>query len=195
MPRAEPLAGAPASPNEASFTMPRARRIPPRSPGFLAAVTGAFLLSCAYSFSGSSLPGHIKTIAVPTFGNETLQPGLEREATEAVIEVFVDDGRLNLGGTGSADALVEGRVLGYENQVFGIGAGETAEEYRVTIRFAVVVKDRVKGKDLWSNDALVAQSTYTVDARGDEPSSEEAARAEAIRKAAEDILAHTLEEW
>jgi len=162
------------------------------------AVCGALLLSlvsCTYSFSGSSLPGHIKTIAVPTFGNETLQPGLEREATEAVTQVFLDDSRLDIAGSGSADALVEGRVLSYDHSVFGIGEGETAQEYRVTIRFAVVVKDRVKGKDLYSNDAMLAQSTYSVSARGDEPANEDEAREEAIRKAAEDILSHTLEEW
>jgi len=152
-------------------------------------------LACSYPFSGSSVPSHIKTIAVPTFRNETLQPGLERELTNAVIDVFLDDNRLNIGGMGNADAVVEGRVLQYDHSVFGIGNTDQAQEYRVTIKLAVVVKDRVKGKDLWSKDAMVAQSNYRVDAAAGNRASETEARADAVRKLAEDVLANTLEEW
>lgn len=153
------------------------------------------LSGCTYSFSGSSVPAHIKSIAVPTFENETLQPGLEGELTEATIDAFVNDNRLNVGGAGNADAVVEGRIVRYDHGVFGVGNTDQAQEYRVTLRVAVTVKDRVKGKDLWSEESMVAQSAYRVGGTGQGPANEEEARLEAVDKIAADILANTLEEW
>jgi hypothetical protein len=153
------------------------------------------LLSCGYSFSGSSLPGHVRTIAVPTFTNDTLQPALEREVTAAVVEAFVDDRRLQIAGVGSGDAVVQGTITEYDHSVFGLGGEGSTQEFRVTVRLSVTVKDRVKGRDLWSKDALVGQATYAFPAKPGTLASEDAARAEAVRELAEDILALTLEEW
>lgn len=167
----------------------------PRNPSRILLSTALSLLACSYSFSGSSVPSHIKTIAVSTFRNATLQPGLERELTDAVLDVFEGDNRLNVAGTGSADAVVEGEIIEYDHSVFGLGNTNQAEEYRVTIKLNIVVKDRVKGKDLWQKRPMVGQSTYRLNATGDVPRSESAAREDAVRKLAEDVLANTLEEW
>lgn len=176
------------------------RRGAPPEPGWArrlaCAIPALALLSgCTYSFSGSSLPSHIKSIAIPTFENETLQPGLEGELTEATVDAFVTDNRLNVGGVGNADAVVEGRILGYDHGVFGVGNQDQAQEYRVTVRAAVTVKDRVKGKDLWTEETMVAQSVYRVDGTGQGPTNEDEARLEAVDKIAADILTNTLEEW
>jgi hypothetical protein len=163
---------------------------------FALALIGSLVFTgCMYSFSGSSLPSHIRAIAVPTFDNETLQPGLEGELTEATIDAFVADNRLNVGGVGNADAVVEATITRYDNSVFGIGNTDQAQEYRVTVQISVTVKDRVKGKDLWSEDAMIGQSTYRLSGGGEGPRTEEEARREAVQKLATDILTNTLEEW
>lgn len=163
--------------------------------GVCLSVAALAMQGCMYSFSGSSLPSHIKTIAVPTFENTTLQPGLDGELTEATVDAFVTDNRLNVGGTGNADAVVEGRITRYDNSVFGIGNTNQAQEYRVTVQISVTVKDRVKGKDLWSEETMIGQSTYRLDGSGDGPRNEDDARGEAVDELAADILKNTLEDW
>ena len=59
----------------------------------LAGVAGC---TCRYSFSQSSLPSHIKTVAVPVFENETVEPGLQQEVTEAVSREFLNDSTLRI---------------------------------------------------------------------------------------------------
>ena len=151
--------------------------------------------SCTYSFSGASVPSHINTIAVSTFRNDTLQPSLDQDVTNALIDLFADDSRLNLGSPGQSDAVVEGTITRYDHSVFGLSGSEQAEEYRVTLQAAVLVKDRVKGKDLWRKESMVAQSTYRIDGAGEGPTNETEARTEAIEKLVEDILSNTLEDW
>ncbi len=159
------------------------------------------LTSCTYSFSGASVPSHINTIAVSTFRNDTLQPSLDQDVTNALIDLFANDSRLNLGTPGQSDAVVEGTITRYDHSVFGLsGTGDSslgaqAEEYRVTLQAAVTVKDRVKGKDLWRKDSMVVWSNYRIDGSGDGPTNETEARAEAIDKLIEDILSNTLEDW
>jgi hypothetical protein len=147
-----------------------------------------------YSFSGSSLPAHIETVAIPTFANDTLEPALGRALTDAVVEVFLNDGRLRIGSVSSAHAVVEGKATAYDNRVFGLGDTDAAEEYRVTLRASIRIKDRVKGKDLWADESMVIFQNYRLDGTG-EFSSESAARDEVIRRIAEDVLDKTLEEW
>jgi hypothetical protein len=152
----------------------------------------AALLGCTYSFHGSSMPSHIKTIAVVPFRNRTLEPGVETQLTNAVVDVFADDSRIRLGNPGDANAVVEGEVVGYDH---GLGNETQAQEYRVTIRLSVVVKDRVKGKDLWKEPAMVAQEAYHLLGTGEGPRNEREARDAAVAKLVEDILSNTLEDW
>ncbi|UCE05762.1 MAG: hypothetical protein JSW07_19560, partial [bacterium] len=50
------------------------------------------LFHCGYySFSGSSLPSHIRTIAVPMFENRTTEFGVREDITDALINEFTQD--------------------------------------------------------------------------------------------------------
>jgi hypothetical protein len=161
--------------------------------------------ACGYSFSGTSLPTHIKTIAIPMFQNESLDATIASEATRGITESFVADSRLKLAREGNADCVLEGKVVGYERNVYSYSAGEVPEAYIIVVRVAVILKDRVKNRDLWSDEGLTATATFpavsgeTVSegTSGGEgpPQNEEDARAAAIRNLAQDILARTLEQW
>jgi len=156
---------------------------------------GLLLAGCTYSFYGASVPAHIDTIAVPTFENRTLQPGLEQDITNRIIDVFLGDSRLDLGQPGDADAVVEGVITRYDHSVFGLGEGDSVEEYRVTIEATITVKDRVKGKDLWREERLLGQASYRLDTPGAGPTDETTARTAAVEELADKVLANTLEDW
>ena len=161
--------------------------------------------ACGYSFSGTSLPAHIKSIAIPVFQNESLDATIASEATRGITESFVADSRLKLAREGNADCVLEGKVVGYERNVYSYSAAQEPEAYIVVVRIAVVLKDRVKNRDLWSDEGLTATATFpavpgesaSAGTSGGEgpPQDEEDARAAAIRNLAQDILARTLEQW
>lgn len=159
------------------------------------------LSGCPYSFSGSSLPGHIQTIAVPSFANETLDATIAEEVTRAMSEAFLADNRLRVVREARADCVLEGTVSAYERRVYSYSADEEPEEYIVVVTLSVVLKDRVKNRDLWANEALQATETYSAGAEesaadeSEEIDSEAEARAKAVELLTHDIIARTLEEW
>lgn len=155
------------------------------------------LSSCGlYSTNPGSLPGHIKTLAVPAFENKTTQVGLDEEITQAVISRFVDDNHLKIVAESDANAVLTGSVVDYKNTVFGFTGREQAQEYRVQITVAVRLMDRVKNRELWRDDDMVkTQNYYVISVPGQEPQDEVSGRKEAVRKIADEILSRTIENW
>jgi len=167
-------------------------------PGLLLATLALlFTQGCGYSFSGSSLPSHIRTVAVPSFGNESLDGLIADEVTQGAIEAFLDDNRLKVVREAKTDCVLEGRITGYERRVYSYTPAQEPEQYIVVVTLAVVMKDRVKNQDLWSNEAMKASATYEATPSSSEGviDSEADARIEVIDKLMQDILAKTLEQW
>ncbi len=151
---------------------------------------------CAYSTSTALLPSHLKTVAIPVFENATPEYVLEQQVTDAVIARFVNDNHLKVVDERSANMVVRGKILGYRNAVFGFNSAVNAEEYRVTIAVAVVIKDQVKNRELWNDQNLIRTSNYyVVNVPGQTAKTEIDGRKDAIDKIAEEILARTVEGW
>ena len=193
-------------------TSRRKTNIRPTVSGAIRCLVGIILLSsftfvpgCGYSFSGSSLPSHIKTIAVPVFENESLDSRIADEATHGIQEYFLEDNRLSVVREAQADCVLEGRILKYERRVFRYNAAEEPEEYIVVVHISATLKDRVKNKDLWSSESISASASYSASGSvsgTDEVSgesavlaTEEAARERVIEILGQDILANALEQW
>ncbi len=158
-----------------------------------AALTGG---GCAYTTRTALLPSHIHTIAIPTFENATTEYTLEQQVTQAVVNRFVRDNHLRLVDERSADAVIQGRLVGYRNAVFGFSDVNRAQEYRVTITCAVVFKDRVKNRELWNDPNIVKTANYfVVDVPGQRARTELDGRQEAIDKIADEILSRSVEGW
>lgn len=150
-----------------------------------------------YAFSGSALPAHIKTIAVPVFQNETLEYEVANEATEAVTQRFLRDNRLKLVGERRADCIVEGRVVRYDRKVHNYTASQEPEDYIVVVAIAVQLRDVRKNRDLWREANLLASVTYSAtsaDTAG-APTDERSARRRAVELLAEDVFVRTMEQW
>jgi len=149
-----------------------------------------FLLSCGYTAS-SSLPGHIKSIAIPVFKNETLEYRIEEEISNAVIDKFVADNRLRVVGERAASSVLLGTVTGYQRRVFSYSAGEVAQEYEVTLKVAIEFKDASSGRIIWKDESLVSSARYfAVEMAGQKAQTEQEGRLPAIA-----ILTRTVEGW
>jgi predicted DNA binding protein len=145
---------------------------------------------CGYSLT-TRLPSHIKTVGVPTFKNETLEYGLEEEITQAVIDKFTEDNNLRVVGEDRADAVVYGVIKAYKRRVAGFTSEEIANEYEVAIIIDVVVRDRVKTKELWAEEGMARTTNYFVD----QVESERQGRQPAVQQIAEDIVSRTVQGW
>lgn len=145
---------------------------------------------CGYSLT-TRLPSHIKTVAVPPFQNETLEYGLEEEITQAVIEKFTTDNSLRVVSEDRADSVVYGTIREYKRRVAGFTAEEIANEYEIAIVMDIVVRDRVKSKDLWAEEGMVRTTNYFVD----QVESERQGRDTAVKQLAEDIVSRTVQGW
>lgn len=147
-----------------------------------------------YTFK-TSLPGHIRTVRIPVFQNETLEPILEEELTTALTERFVRDNQLRVVQE-DADAVLEGTITGYEDRVFGFDAQQKADEYLVVITVDLALRDRVKNKELWREENLRGVASYfpgTSDQNT--PGTEAEAKRAAIAQIVDLTLSRTFEGW
>jgi len=173
--------------------MPRA--ISPRRLA-LALFAGAILhAGCGYTVS-SVLPAHIKTIAIPTFANNTVENGLAGDVTESLINGFLADKRLRLERERDADSILRGTILAYRNRVYAYTSQEVATQYEILLVAQVAFRDVQKNKDLWKEDELTVRTTYNVVAVGSEPAKTEVdGRKDVIQKMTDLIVSRTVQGW
>jgi hypothetical protein len=80
---------------------------------------------------------------VPLFTNQTDEPRLEVEVTNAVIRRIQEDGTLRVTDRASADLVVDGQIISYRRDPLAFQRDNPAatEEYRLRIAVAMQVKD------------------------------------------------------
>lgn len=165
-----------------------------RAAALLAAAT-VWASGCGYTVS-SVLPAHIRTIAIPTFANNTVEHGLSDDITQALINGFLTDRRLKMERERDADAVLRGTILAYRNRVYAYTTQEVATEYEILITVKVALRDQDKNRELWREDEMAVRTTYSVVAVGSEPAKTEAdGRAEAIQKLSAQIVSRTVQGW
>jgi len=161
------------------------------------ALAGALLAAggCSYTVSGV-LPSHLKTVAIPVFGNNTVEFRLADDVTQAITDAFQADRRLRIVRERDADAVLRGTVVAYRNQVYGYTAQERATQYEIVLVLQLSFRDQVKNRILWKEDQLAVRTTYNVVATGALPARTETdGRAEVIRKLADQIVSRTVQGW
>jgi len=157
-------------------------------------LTACLLLHCGvYSFSGSGLPSHIRTVAVPIFENRTAEIGIRETLTDAVTEALVTDGRLRVVGPDAADSIIEGTVVDYREQAYTYDRSENVQEYIVRIYVDVSYQDVRNRTAIWEEKRLEGWGTYDVSLTP--PEEVDTGRERAIAKLAEDIVNKTLSGW
>ena len=132
----------------------------------VAAGLAVLTVGCLYTFqAGAGLPGHVETIAVIPFENETGRFDLPQEIQERFLEELPRTFGVTVAGEEYADAVVRGTVRSYNVDApsFRPGAaGDRTEvvERRVNVVLEVQVVDRVGSLILWENRSLSARGEY-----------------------------------
>ena len=148
---------------------------------------------CVYSFTGASVPSHLKTIAIPIAEDRSGsgEPGLKELLTDQLIQKFINDNTLQVTEKVNADALLECVILPLSDAPTIVSAGETVQARRITINVQVAYKDLVKRKTIYDKKF----SNYGDYPSGGTISQRKEAIQTAVDKITEDILLDTVSGW
>jgi hypothetical protein len=159
--------------------------------GFLFNFNGCF--GCPYSFTGASVPPHLKTIAIPFADDRSGfgEPGLREMLTDKLTQKFIEDNNLSISERTNADAILECVITGINDAPAVVTSGETVASRRISISVQVIYKDLVKRITIYEKQfsnygdydsaAGVTERTKGIE--------------EAINKISEDILLDTVSGW
>ncbi len=122
-----------------------------------------FFSSCGvYSFTGGSIPEHLRTVAVPLaeVRAQGVLVDLDRQLTDALIERFADRTRLNLEpDEEAADVVLRATIQRYSITPVAVTGDELASLNRVTLAVDILYHDTVHDEDLLQR-AFTASADY-----------------------------------
>jgi len=152
------------------------------------------LCSCRYSFTGASVPPHLKTIAITLFDDQSGygRATLREELTKRVVERFIQDNTLKIADRNTANSILEGVIISVQDNPVVVGTGERVKKSRLTITVKVTFYDMVKGVKVWEK-TFSNWGEYELE--GDIQQNLQSGIQQAIEKLSEDILLATVSNW
>jgi hypothetical protein len=158
-------------------------------------VTGVLInFGCStYSFTGASVPSHLKTIAIPIAEDKSPAaiPGLRESLTDALIQKFINDNSLQVTDRSKADAVLECVITSVTDAPSIVSAGEQITSRRITINVNVIYKDLVKRKTIFEDNF----TNYGDYVPGGATNERDNAITNAVDKISEDILLAVVSGW
>jgi len=154
----------------------------------------AFLPGCGiYSASSGRVDDSVKEVSIPYLVNETAEPGIGLELTDAIVEAIQTDNTLKIVDDSISSSEITGRVVRYKLKEAFTTSDLKVDEYQVQI--LVELSMRVKGADsyLFENKKIAGTGNYILD--DPEGTSEQTARVEAAGEIVREILATIVEDW
>ena len=158
-----------------------------------------FCTSCGYTRK-TVLPQNIKTIYVETVKNEipvdqiyAYEPGLEIAITNAIIKRLHRDGTLRVVSREEADAVLDARLIGFEQEGVRFSKIESIDEYRLFIVLSMQLVNGKTGEVIWSESNFSGNTEYFVSAVRSIARQEAAQRA--IQRLAVNVVDRIVEDW
>lgn len=146
-----------------------------------------------YSFTGASVPSHLKTVAIPLMEDQTGlgEASLREKMTRTLTDLFIRDNSLEVADKSTADSILDGIIVSARDEIVSVGGGETVNKRRINMSVKVVYQDMKQRKRVYEK---------TFNNYGDyDPAAgftqRQLAFDEAIRKISEDILLETVSGW
>lgn len=168
--------------------------MPHRISKFLLFCLPIIIVGCSYSFTGSSVPSHLKSIYIPFCIDKTGsgEPTLADDFTSELIDQFINDNSLTVSDIPKADALLDCTINSIQDAPTVIQGGETVSRRRITINARVIYKDYVMKKTVFDK-GFSAYSDYNTD--GDVTTNRSEAIISAVELITEDILLAVVSDW
>ncbi len=141
-----------------------------------------------YSFSGSSLPSHIKTVSIELPDNNTSKVGLEQKVYDGINSAFVALNNPSVVREGG-DANLYIKLTNYQNNPDEFDAQGNVKTYKVIITAEVRFTDRKE------NSAIYEGNLSGIGIYNHESENENTGIDNAIRKLNESIVNNTISGW
>ena len=131
-----------------------------------ALLAAALLLpGCIYKFTGGGLPTNIRTVYVDLFDNTTPYDFLRSDVQRQLQDQLPRNLGLRLASQQTADAIVRGKLSGYDEAVtnFDPSAGGriTSNQTRVQITFDAEIYDVKADRVLWQGSSISAIGLFS----------------------------------
>jgi len=131
-------------------------------------------------------------VAILPFDNQTAEPALTQEVSQAVHEALESRLGLRLAGEQTADAVVRGRVVRYEPGITAqlVGGRGTVDVTKRLVQLTVDIEivNQRDGKTIWSRQSLTVDGEYT-------PPKEKDGRQVALQKLVTEIVEGAQSQW
>ncbi len=148
---------------------------------------------CPYSFTGASVPPHLKTISIPIVEDQSGygDPALRDRFSQQLLQRFVNDNTLQPADRSTADSIIEGVITAVKDAPAVVEGGDQVAKRRISITAHVVFRDLKLRKKVWEKD-FTQWGDYS---SGGGLTQRNEGIAEAVRKITEDILNETVAGW
>ncbi len=157
------------------------------------AVTLSGCAGCPYSFTGASVPPHLKTIAIPIVEDQSGygDPTLRDQFSQQLLQRFVNDNTLEPADRSTADSIIEGVITAVRDAPIVVEGGDQVARRRITVTAHMIFRDLKLRKKVWEKD-FTQWGDYS---SGGGLTQRNEGIAEAVRKITEDILNETVAGW
>jgi hypothetical protein len=151
-----------------------------------------FFSGCIYTFSGSSLPSHLKTVEITLFANQSLEPNGADEITLALNNEVVSGNLLKVVQR-DGDAVISGAVTSYSNTPYTYGAADTrqvsVQQYVVRINVQVEFLDKKKDETIFRG-TVTGEGIYDLQSHV-----EQDGKQAAIKELVQRIMQNSVQGW
>ncbi len=109
------------------------------------------ITGCGYQMVGKEthVPPGLTSIAIPTFVNRTLEPGIEVPFTRGFLGEFINDRRVGVVDRREAASILEGVVKSFNIYAVAYAPTGVVSEYQTTVVIDLTLKKRT-GEVLWT---------------------------------------------
>ncbi len=154
-----------------------------------------FLGGCLYSLTGGGLPSHIRTVAVVRFENATSQPLIESELETRLQQEVPRNLGVQLAAENVADAVVRGRITGYEETAASVRPSDSADripvvQRQIRITYEAEIYDLREDRPLWQARAQSVVANFQPDSE-----SPDVGRTRAIQEVVRRLIEGAQSQW
>ncbi len=147
----------------------------------------SFLLNgCGYRLASSINPmlDDYTSIAIPYFKNKTFEAEAVSIFTHAVVNEFVESGRLKVSTLDKADLVLYGTIKKLNEETVAYNSDDKALEYRVKVTLELSLEEKATGRVLWKRKRLTHDEEYLT---GDRVKVSETTKRKSLVQLAEDL--------
>lgn len=131
-----------------------------------------------------------QSISVAIVENRTLEYGAEERVTEALVQEFIRDGRLQVTSRRRADLLLDAKLIRYQMEPVGYNERGDAVVFNLETRLMVSLKDARSGEILFEEESFEDKGVFFLSNQPGERREERV-----FARLAESVISRLLDGW